>query len=186
MTSSTSIVPPLKSAMAASSAASSRRRFAAAGAADREMRRVAAGLAAEAERLERLFDRRLAGRSFRRAPALPRARACAGGRAIGNAPAPRICRSNGSCSRAASATAAQISPVSRSFDVAEELQRPVEALRLDPFHVRRDGRELLGDGERACADVVGNRDGDEGADFHMARSAEADEQRSRCCQRKSL
>ena len=87
----------------------------------------------------------------------------------GNAPAPRISRSNGSCSSTPSATAAQISPNLALFDVAEELERPVEALRLDPFHVRRDGGELLGDGERAVAEVVGDGNGDEGAEFHASR-----------------
>ena len=58
------------------------------------------------------------------------------------------------------------------FDVAQEVERPVEALRLDPFHVRCDGRELAGGSERAGADVVGNRDGDEGAEF-QCREPEA-------------
>ncbi len=42
----------------------------------------------------------------------------------------------------------------------------MQALRLDPFHVGRDRGELPGRGQRAGADVVGNGDGDEGAEFH--------------------
>ena len=92
--------------------------------------------------------------------------------AAGNAPAPRTSKSNGSTSAAPRAIAWHTAAISLLMHVAEELQRQMQIVRLDPFHIGRRASQRRDQFPRPRADRLRDLNGDKSAKglFHGKRS----------------